>query len=85
MHSEPGADPHRALAEALVVFEQAVRRHASAEAELRVARRASTSKAGLKTATELAAARRELTARLRLVGWRPPADIDLVETAPVSS
>ena len=81
---EPGTDPHRALAQALAVFEQAVRRHAAAETELLVARRPSTSKAQLKTASELATARQELTARLELVGWRPPADIDLVEAAPVS-
>ena len=78
-------DPHRALAEALTVFEQAVRRHSAAETELRVARRASTAKAELKTAGELASARRDLALRLQALGWRAPADVDLVEPAPLTT
>jgi len=67
------------VAQALTVFEHAVRRHASAQTELRVARRPSTSKAALKTAQALAEARRALTSELERLGWTPPADISLPE------
>ena len=72
--------PDIAVAQALTVFEHAVRRHASAQTELRVARRPSTTKAALKTAQALVEARLALTAELQRLGWTPPADVSLTET-----
>ncbi len=69
-----------AVAQALTVFEHAVRRHAAAQTELRVARRASTAKAALKTGQALVQARLALTAELQRLGWSPPADVSLTET-----
>ena len=72
-----------ALAQALTVFEHAVRRHAAAQTELRVARRASTTKAALKTAQDVVQARLALTAQLQRLGWNPPADVTLTEPSMV--
>ena len=72
-----------ALAQALTVFEHAVRRHAAAQTELRVARRASTTKAALKTAQDVIQARLALTAQLQRLGWNPPADVTLTEPSMV--
>jgi hypothetical protein len=69
-----------AVAQALTVFEHAVRRHAAAQTELRVARRPSTTKASLKTGQALIEARLALTAELQRLGWSPPADVSLTET-----
>ena len=66
-----------AVAQALSVFEAAVRRHSAALTELTVARRPSTSKAALKTDEELGRARASLTRELERLGWQPPADITL--------
>ena len=68
-----------AVAQALTVFEHAVRRHGAAQAELRVARRQSTTKAALKTAQAVVEARRALTEELQRLGWTPPADISLTD------
>jgi hypothetical protein len=69
-----------AVAQALTLFEHAVRRHAAAQTELRVARRPSTTKAALKSAQALVQARLALTAELQRLGWTPPADVSLTET-----
>jgi len=74
-----GATQDVDVAQALTVFEHAVRRHAAAQTELRVARRPSTAKAALKTAQALVEARQALTSELERLGWTPPADIDLPE------
>lgn len=70
---------HVAVAQALTVFEHAVRRHAAAEAELRVSRRVSTTRASLKTGEDVVSARLELTRQLERLGWQPPADVSLTE------
>lgn len=55
------------LALALADFEHAVRREASADTEARIARRPSTLKASLKSASAVDRARAHLLAELRLV------------------
>jgi hypothetical protein len=75
--------PDVAVAQALTVFEHAVRRHAAAQTELRVSRRASTTKAALKTAQDVVEARLALTAQLQRLGWNPPADVTLTEPSMV--
>ena len=70
---------HQAVARALTTFEHAVRRHAAAQAELRISRRPSTSKAALKTGEEIAGARLALIEQLERLGWQPPADVSLDE------
>ena len=72
-----------AVAQALTVFEHAVRRHAAAQTELRVARRPSTTKAAMKTAEAVVQARLALTAQIERLGWTPPADISLTEPSMV--
>ena len=69
-----------AVAQALTVFEAAVRRHSAALTELTVARRPSTSKAALKTTEELGRARAALTRQLGRLGWAPPAAITLTDS-----
>jgi hypothetical protein len=71
------AGVHLAVAQALTVFEHAVRRQAAAQTELQIARRPSTTKASLKSALDLIHARQELTAQLGRLGWQPPADVSL--------
>jgi hypothetical protein len=68
---------HSAVAQAVTAFEHAVRRHAAAQTELRVARRPSTTKAALKTSDEIARTRLELAQQLTRLGWQPPADVSL--------
>jgi hypothetical protein len=70
-HAPAGLD--RSIAQAVAAFEHAVRRDASAAAELRLSRRPSTTKAALKTSADVAQARRELTAALERLGWHPPS------------
>ena len=61
-------DPSRsALGGALHSFEQAVRRHASAEAEAALSRRPSTLKATLKSAMALELSRAQVMTELRLL------------------
>ena len=79
-----GSGVHQAVATALTMFEHAVRRHAAAQTELRIARRASTSKQALKTSQEIAAARVALTEQLQELGWQPPADISLTDAGMVA-
>ena len=83
-HPHAGSGVHHAVATALTMFEHAVRRHAAAQTELRISRRASTSKQALKTSQEIAEARQALTQQLEQLGWQPPADISLDDAGMVA-